>query len=89
MMEAYRHVGIYIPRDTYSMLASSQLIWEHYRDAKKGDLAFFGSGHVEMYVEPGITIGAETFGTTVGYHRWNAWWHPTAFYRVRGARARP
>lgn len=88
-MEAYRHVGIYIPRDTYSMLASSQLIWEHYRDAKKGDLAFFGSGHVEMYVEPGITIGAETFGTTVGYHRWNAWWHPTAFYRVRGARARP
>jgi hypothetical protein len=55
------------------------------RQARRGDLAFYGTGHVEFFVRPGHTFGALNSGTRVGWHKWNAWWHPTMFFHVRGA----
>jgi peptidoglycan DL-endopeptidase CwlO len=78
---AYRRVGLTLPRTTYGMLGSWHL-YRVYRPAG-GDLAFYGSGHVEFVALPGVTFGALHSGTVLGYHRWNAYWHPTAFYRVR------
>jgi cell wall-associated NlpC family hydrolase len=48
-----------------------------------GDLAFFGSGHVELYVKPGETFGAQQPGTVVGFHPYSGGWVPTAFYAIR------
>ena len=47
VMMAYRHAGISLPRTTYQMLASKHLV--RVAHPLKGDLAFYGSGHVEMY----------------------------------------
>jgi cell wall-associated NlpC family hydrolase len=81
--EAYRHQGINVGRDTSQMLASRRI----YRVSRPhpGDLAFYGSGHVELYVRSHQTFGAEDSGTRIGWHRWSVWWHPTMFFRVRGA----
>ena len=84
VMEAYARAGISIPRTTYGMLASSKLrqipaIWR-----KRGDLAFYGSGHVELVTARG-TFGAQAPGTQVGWHHPSAWWHPTMYFRVNGA----
>ena len=78
---AYRRIRLTLPRTTYGMLGS----WHLYRvsSPRRGDLAFYGSGHVEFYISWGVTFGALHTGTRLGYHRWNAWWYPTAFYRVR------
>jgi cell wall-associated NlpC family hydrolase len=79
---AYRRYGFALPRTTYSMLGS----WHLYRvyHPVRGDLAFYGSGHVEILTGTwGVTFGMLHSGTVAGYHRWNAYWHPTAFYRVR------
>ena len=77
----YRAAGIPLPRTTYEMLGS----WHLYRIRypQRGDLAFFGSGHVEIYDGGHTTLGAQKTGTRIGYHVWSAYWHPTAFYRVR------
>lgn len=88
VMEAYRHIGITLPRTTYEMLASSKLIPESARNARRGDLAFFGSGHVELVGRMvGVTFGAHQTGTLVGWARysWASSYHPTAFFRVRNA----
>src|SRR5215470_1569263 len=78
---AFRRYGLTLPRTTYGMLGS----WHLYRVSSPagGDLAFYGSGHVEFVALPGVTFGALHSGTTLGYHRWNAYWYPTAYYRVR------
>lgn len=81
---AYRAAGVpYFGRDTYEMLASGRLhrAW----NPVPGELAFFGSGHVELYAGGDWTFGALGYGTAVGYHQWNQWWHPTAFYYVWGS----
>lgn len=87
---AYRAEGISLPRDTFGMLAAvatGKLIPESSGHARKGDLAFFGSGHVELVVRPGHTFGALQTGTLIGWHSysWASWWHPSLFFRVRGA----
>jgi peptidoglycan DL-endopeptidase CwlO len=73
--------GISLPHSTYAMLASGHLVrtW----NPVAGDLAFFGTGHVEI-VAPGhnVTFGALNAGTRIGFHTWNAWWHPTEFFTV-------
>jgi cell wall-associated NlpC family hydrolase len=78
---AYLREGHPIPRTTYGMLSSREL----YRvsSPRPGDLAFFGSGHVEFYAGGHTTFGAHHTGTQVSYRTWNAYYHPTAFYRVR------
>jgi len=85
VMAAYAREHIYFGRTTYDMLASGKLIPESESQARRGDLAFYGDGHVEFFVRPGHTFGALNTGTLIGWHDWNAFWYPTMFFRVRGA----
>jgi cell wall-associated NlpC family hydrolase len=82
---AYWHVHIWIGRTTYDMLRSSRLIRISAAQARRGDLAFYGPGHVEFYDKSDVTFGARAPGTRVGWVTFNIVWHPTAYYRVRGA----
>jgi peptidoglycan DL-endopeptidase CwlO len=86
VMEAYRHAGVQLPRTTYAMLSSPEL--ESVAKPVRGDLAFFGSGHVELYrgwnpVTGGWTFGAHESGTRISPAPITTWWHPSAFYRLR------
>ena len=80
---AYRSRGIDLPRTTYEMLDSSRLIRISKSQAKRGDLAFFGTGHVELYAWGNWTFGAAAPGTVVGFHLMNSYWHPTMYFKVR------
>lgn len=83
---AYARVGIWLPHNTGAMLYSGKLQWEPSWKVRPGDLAFFGSGHVELVTGiRNVTFGAQNQGTRVGFHWGNAWWHPSAYYRVSGA----
>lgn len=82
---SFRAAGITLGRNTYAMLATAGRTLIPVSRPSTGDLAFFGSGHVELYVRPGLTYGAQRSGTPVGYHPYSSWYHPTAFYRVAGA----
>jgi cell wall-associated NlpC family hydrolase len=84
VMAAYAHAGMSIPRTTYGMLASAKLRRIPAGQRKRGDLAFYGSGHVEL-VTAGGTFGAASPGTQVGWHNPSAWWSPTMYFRVNGA----
>ncbi len=80
---AFRHIGITLPRTTYEMLSSAHLQWISASQAVRGDLAFYGSGHVEFVTAwAQTTFGAHDWGQPVGWIRYSEWWHPTAFYRV-------
>jgi cell wall-associated NlpC family hydrolase len=81
VMMAYRHAGISLPRTTYEMLRSRHLV--RVAHPLKGDLAFYGTGHVEMYAHGDWTYGAHAPGQIIGWIRFGPWWHPTAYYRVR------
>jgi cell wall-associated NlpC family hydrolase len=81
VMEAYLHAGIQLPRTTYEMLASRKLI--RIIHPRMGDLAFYGTGHVELFRRWGYTFGAHDYGTLVGLIHYGYGWKPTAFYRVR------
>jgi cell wall-associated NlpC family hydrolase len=81
VMMAYRHAGIHLPRTTYEMLASPLLV--RTRHPHKGDLAFYGSGHVELFTKWGYTFGAHDYGSPVSLVHYGWGWVPTAFYRVR------
>jgi cell wall-associated NlpC family hydrolase len=83
--EAYLQAHILLPRTTYGMLDSPLLIRISRSQAKRGDLAFFGSGHVEMVDTPNISFGADTYGTQIGWTTSTSYWHPTAYYRIKGA----
>jgi cell wall-associated NlpC family hydrolase len=81
VMKAYEHAGINLPRTTTGMLSSPHLRRIRARDRKRGDLAFYGSGHVELVTNRG-TFGAASSGTLIGWHHPNAWWHPTMYFHV-------
>lgn len=78
---SYIQAGRILGRTTYDMLAeAARGLHLHFTaHPRKGMLAFFGSGHVELFVRPGVTFGAHHTGTTVGYKTYNAYWHPTEF----------
>jgi hypothetical protein len=80
---AYRAAGIRLPRTTYEMLGSWRLVRISKSQARRGDLAFFGTGHVELYDHGAWTYGAEDPGSIIGFHLMNAFWHPTMYFRVR------
>jgi len=82
VMSAYAHAGIRLPRTTYGMLGSWHLRRIPASQRKRGDLAFYGSGHVELVTYRG-TFGAASAGTRVGWHHPSGWWHPTMYFRVR------
>lgn len=77
--------GIVLPRDTYGMLAGSpHLYWIPLSQARRGDLLFFGSGHVEIdTVWYHVSFGAHHSGTQVGWRGWDSWWAPTMALRIR------
>jgi peptidoglycan DL-endopeptidase CwlO len=79
----YRSHGIDLPRTTYGMLGSWHLVQIPKSQARQGDLAFFGTGHVELYDHGNWTFGAARPGTRIGFHLMNQWWHPTMYFRVR------
>jgi cell wall-associated NlpC family hydrolase len=81
---AYRANGIQLPRTTYEMLDSWRLVRIPKSQARKGDLAFFGSGHVELFAGGHWTFGAAESGTLIRFHRMNTFWHPTMYFRIRG-----
>lgn len=83
VMRAYEQIGVRLPHNTVAMLDSGMLrrVWH----PRPGELAFFGSGHVELYAGGNWTYGAQASGTQVGPHQWSEWWHPTAFYYVWGS----
>jgi cell wall-associated NlpC family hydrolase len=83
---AYRHAGITLPRTTQQMLASGR--FGRTSTPRRGELAFYGSGHVELVTGAShLTFGALRPGTSVGWHRWYAGsgWRPTTYLYVRGA----
>lgn len=82
VMTAYRHAGITLPRTTFAMWASPHLVREPASQRQRGDIAFYGPGHVEL-VTAGGTFGALTFGFPVGWHHPSGWWQVTAYFRVR------
>ena len=85
VMSAYHREGLSIGRDTFDMLGSGKLVRVGRRHVRKGDLAFFGTGHVELYASRHYTLGALHSGTQIGWHRITQWWHPTMYFRVKGA----
>jgi cell wall-associated NlpC family hydrolase len=85
VMAAYGHVHLYFGRDTFDMLGSGRLVRVSVRHVRKGDLAFFGSGHVELVARRGFTYGALHSGAPVSWHRITRWFHPTMYFHVRGS----
>lgn len=81
VLAGYAHAGIALPHSTYMMLASPRLHRIAAANRQRGDLAFFGTGHVEFVTNRG-TFGAEQTGTRVGWHHPSQWWHPTMYFRV-------
>jgi len=80
--EAFKHAGITLPRTTYGMLGSWHLVRTYH--PQRGDLAFYGPGHVEFVtIWYHQTFGAHNTGTTVGWIRWSGWWQPTMYFEVR------
>jgi cell wall-associated NlpC family hydrolase len=84
VMEAFgRGAGIWLPHSTYAMLGSGHLHRIALSQARRGDLMFYGSGHVEINtVWYHQTFGAHHSGERVGWRQWSPWWYPTAAYRV-------
>jgi cell wall-associated NlpC family hydrolase len=84
VMEAFGHAaGIWLPHSTYAMLGNSHLHRIPLSQARRGDLMFYGSGHVEINtVWYHQTFGAHSSGQRVGWIKWGPWWYPTAAYRV-------
>jgi len=84
VMEAFgQGAGIWLPHSTYTMLGSRHLHRIALSQARRGDLMFYGSGHVEINtVWYHQTFGAHHSGERVGWRKWSPWWYPTAAYRV-------
>jgi cell wall-associated NlpC family hydrolase len=79
-------LGRTLPRTTFSMLADAGHFYAvPVSQARRGDLMFFGTGHVEIMTSwYHTTFGAQQTGTRVGWHRWSAGWAPTMALRWRG-----
>jgi cell wall-associated NlpC family hydrolase len=80
---AYRSRGLILPRTTYGMLASRHLVRIRAAQARPGDLAFYGSGHVELFDRANWSYGAARSGTRIGFHHMSPWWHATMYFAVR------
>jgi cell wall-associated NlpC family hydrolase len=84
VMEAFgQGAGIWLPHSTYAMLSDPHLHAIPLSQAKRGDLMFYGSGHVEINTGfDDTTFGAHDWGQQVGFIAWGPSWYPTAAYRV-------
>jgi cell wall-associated NlpC family hydrolase len=82
VMESWLHGGgVQLERTTTDMLYGGHLV-RVTGHPQRGDLAFWGTGHVELYDRWGWTLGAAHTGTRVGFHHWSGYWHPTSFWRI-------
>ena len=82
VVTAYRHAGITLPRTTYAMAVSWHLVRIPASQRQRGDIAFYGLGHVELVTARG-TFGALEQGTRIGWHHPSGWWQVTMYFRVR------
>jgi peptidoglycan DL-endopeptidase CwlO len=82
--EAYLSAGVALPRTTQEMLKSPLLVRIPRGQARTGDLAFYGTDHVELYAWGDLTYGAAHTGTRIGFHHMYPSWHPTMYFLVRG-----
>src|SRR6202034_602209 len=72
VMAAYAREGIHFGRSTTAMLDSGRLVRETERQARRGDLAFYGTGHVELFIRRSHTFGALESVTRIGWHKTHA-----------------
>jgi hypothetical protein len=79
---AYRAMGHLIPRDTYEMLAAAGSLLIPVSHPQRGDLAFYGSGHVELYWNSDTTFGAHAAGQPVGFIHFGGDWRPTEYFMI-------
>jgi cell wall-associated NlpC family hydrolase len=83
VMAAFAHVGISLPHSTYAMLGSWHLVQVPLSQVRRGDLLFYGSGHVEFATDwQDTSFGAHDWGAPVGWIRWGPWWYPTMAFEV-------
>ena len=82
---AAAQLGMSVPHSTYSMLAGTKHLYRiSLSQVHRGDLIFFGSGHVEFATAWYHTsFGAHHTGTTVGWRSWNSYYAPTMAMRWR------
>jgi cell wall-associated NlpC family hydrolase len=79
---SFRSRGLNLPRTTYGMLSSRHLVRITQWQARPGDLAFYGSGHVEFVDKWNWSYGAADSGSRIGFHHMNPWWHATMYFAV-------
>lgn len=82
---AAAQLGVSVPHSTYSMLAGTAHLYRiPLSSVRRGDLVFYGSGHVEINTAWYHTsFGAHHSGTRVGWRGWNSYYHPTMAMRFR------
>ena len=79
-------LGITLPRTTYGMLAGTTHLYRiPLSSVRRGDLIFFGSGHVEFAtIWYHVSFGAHHSGTTVGWRAYDPrYYGPTMAMRFR------
>lgn len=81
------HIGLRNwPRTTYSLAAAAAVLsgrLTYTSHPVRGDLAFYGPGHVEFVTSLyHTTFGAQHTGTRVWWHRWSSYWSPTFYLHV-------
>jgi cell wall-associated NlpC family hydrolase len=84
VMAAFGHgAGIWLPHSTYEIPYAPHVHWIPLSQARRGDILAFGSGHMELDTRwYHMSFGAHHSGTTVGWRSWDAYYQPTAAYRV-------
>lgn len=85
VMTAFEKAGVFLPRTTYEMLESDGLA--RVSRPVRGDLVFFGTGHVEIdTIWPYTTFGAHSAGQAIGWLFWGwggHWPAGTMFFEVK------
>jgi len=83
---AYLHAGVVLPRDTYGMAGSRDLVRITRSQARQGDLVFFGPAsapdHVALVDAGDVVFSAYRPGQPAGWSRTGRYWEPSAYYRV-------
>ena len=84
VVDAYAHVGIWLPRTTWEMLGYWRVRQIPWSDARAGDLVFEnGGGHVLLYSgHAGWGFGAHSQGHPSG---WERLWDVLGVFHVTGA----
>lgn len=86
MMAWLRGAGVSLPRTSYQIAADlSRLRIIPVSQARRGDILVYpGAGHVELKTRArNGSFGALEPGTRIGWHRWNAYWHPVFALALR------